>query len=57
MDQTLHRAIMAPNMHLLPLEKYDPVHQYERMINKMKQKKDFDMNVIKLIHLKVGLIF
>ena len=37
---------MAPNMHLITWEKYDPVHQYEKMSDKMKQRKDFDMNVI-----------
>ncbi len=47
---------MAPNMHLIPLEKYDPVHQYEKMSDKMKQRKDFDMNVIKLFNVKVGLL-
>ena len=48
MDQILHRAAMAPNMHLIPLEKYDPVHQYEKMLDKVKQRKDSDVNVIKL---------
>ena len=48
---------MAPNMHIIPLEKYDPVHQYEKMIYKMKQRKDFDVNVIKLFYLKVRLLF
>ncbi len=57
MDRILHRATMEPNMHLLPLEKYDPVHQYEKVLDKMKQRKDFDMNVIKLFYLKVGLLF
>ena len=53
MDRILHRAAMAPNMNLIPLEKYDPVHQYEKMLDKMKQRQDFDMNVIKLFYLKV----
>ena len=57
MDRILHRATMAPNMHLIPLVKCDPVHQYEKMFDKMKQRKDFDMNVIKLLYLKVGLLF
>ena len=57
MDRILHRAAMAPNMNLIPLEKYDPVHQYEKMLDKMKQRKDFDMNVIKLLYVKVGLLF
>ena len=57
MDRILHRAAMAPNMHLIPLEKYDPVHQYEKMSDKMKQRKDFDMNEMKLFYLKVGLLF
>ena len=48
---------MAHNMHLIPLENYDPVHQYEKTIDKMKQRKDFDMNVIKMFYLKVGLFF
>ena len=48
MDRILHRDTMAPNMHLIPLEKYDPVHQYEKMSDKMKQRKDFDLNVRKL---------
>ncbi len=43
-------------MHLIPLEKYDPVHQYEKMLDKMKQRKDFDANVIKLFYLNVGLL-
>ena len=55
MDPILHRAAMAPNMHLIPLEKYDPVHQYEKMSDKMKQRKD--LNVIKLFYVKVGLLF
>ena len=45
---------MMHNMHPIPLENYDPVHQYEKMSDKMKQRKDFDMNVIKLFYLKVG---
>ncbi len=57
MDQILHRAIMAPNMHLVPLEKYDPVHQYEKTLDKVKQRKDFDKNVITLFYLKVGKLF
>ena len=57
MDQILHRAAMASNVHLIPLEKNDPVHQYKKMLDKMKQRKDFDMNVIKLFYLKVGLLF
>ena len=57
MDQILHRAAMAPNMQLIPLEKYDPVHQYEKMMDKVKQRKDFDVNVIKLFYLKVRLLF
>ena len=57
MDRNLHRAAMAPNMHLIPLEKYDPVHQYEKMLDKVKQRTDFDMSVIKLFFLKVGLLF
>ncbi len=57
MDRILHRATMAPNMHLIPLENYDPVHQYEKKLDKMKQRKDFNMNVIKLFYLKVGLLF
>ena len=57
MDQILHIATMAPNMHLNPLENYDLVHQYEKMLDKMKQRKDFDMNVIKLFYVKVGLLF
>ena len=48
---------MAPNMNLISLEKYDPVHQYEKMSDKMKQRKDFDLNVIKLFYVKVGLLF
>ena len=55
MDPIFHRAAMAPNMHLIPLEKYDPVHQYEKMSDKMKQRKD--LNVIKLFYVKVGLLF
>ena len=55
MDPILHRAAMAPNMHLIPLEKYDPVHQYEKMSDKMKQRKD--LNVINLFYVKVGLFF
>ena len=55
MDQILHRAAMAPNMHLIHLEKYDPVHQYEKMLDKVKHR-DFDMNEIKLFYLKVGLL-
>ena len=43
MDQILHTATIVPNMHLIPLEKYDPVHQYEKMLDKMKQRKDFDV--------------
>ena len=50
MNQMLHRAAMTLNMNLIPLEKYDPVHQYEKMLDKMKQRKDFDMNVIKLFY-------
>ena len=46
---------MAPNMHLIPLEKYDPVHQYEKMSDKMKQRKDFDMNVVKLFYVSTAL--
>ena len=57
MDQILHRAAMAPNMHLVPLEKYDPVHQYEKMLDKMKQRKDLDMNGIKMFYVKVGPLF
>ncbi len=57
MDRILHRATMACNMHLIPLENYDPVHQYEKTLDKMKQRKDVDMNVIKLFYLKVGLLF
>ncbi len=57
MDQILHRAAMAPNMHLIPLEKYDPVHQYEKMLDKVKQRKNIDVNVIKLFYFKVGLLF
>ena len=57
MDRILHRAAMAPSMNLIPLEKFDPVHQYEKMLDKMKQRKDFDMNVIKLFCVKVGLLF
>ena len=57
MDQILYRAVMAPNMHLIPLEKYDPVHQYEKMLDKVKQRKDFDKNVITLFYKKVGLLF
>ena len=56
MDRNLHRAAMARNMNLIPLEKYDPVHQYEKMLDKMKQRKDFDMNVIKMFYVKVGLL-
>ena len=57
MDRILHRAAMAPNMHLIPLEKYDPVHQYEKMLDKMKQRKDFVMNDIKLFYVEVGHLF
>ena len=57
MEQILHRAIMLPTMHLVHLQKYDPVHQYEKMLDKMKQRKDFDMNVIKLFYVKVGHLF
>ena len=57
MDPILQRDTMAPNTHLIPLEKYNPVHQYEKMSNKMKQRKDFDMNEIKLFYVKVGLLF
>ena len=57
MDQILHRAIMVPNMHLVLLEKYDPVHQYEKTLDKVKQKRDFDKNVITLLYKKVGLLF
>ena len=57
MDQILHRAILAPNMHLISLKKFDPIHQYEKMLDKMKQRKDFDMNVIKLFYVKVGHLF
>jgi len=52
MDQILRRAAMAPNMNLIPLEKYDPVHQYEKMSDKMKQRKNFDLNVIKSLQTK-----
>ncbi len=48
---------MLPNMHFIPLEKYDPVHQYEKMLDKVKERKDFDMGIIKLFYLKVGLLF
>ena len=57
MDQILHRAIMVPNIHHYPSEKYDPVHQYEKTLDKVKQRIDFDKNVIKLIYVKVGLLF
>ncbi len=57
MDQILHRATMAHNIHLIPLENYDPVHPYEKTLDKMKQRKDFDMNVIKLFYVKVGHLF
>ena len=57
MDPIFYRAAMAPNMHLIPLEKYDPVHQYEKMSDKIKQRQDFDLNVIKLFYVKVGLLF
>ena len=46
MDRILHRAAMVPNMHLIPLEKYDPVHHYEKMFDKVKQRKDFVVIVI-----------
>ncbi len=39
MDQILHRATMVPNIHPIVLEKYDPVHQYEKMLDKVKQKR------------------
>ncbi len=55
--QILHRAAMAPNIHLSPLENYDPVHQYGKMLDNRKQRKDFDVNVIKLFYVKVGLLF
>ena len=48
---------MVPNMHLILFEKYDTVHQYEKVLDKMKQRKDFDMNVINLFYVKVGLLF
>ena len=38
MDQILHRAAMVPNMHLISLEKYDPVHQYEKMLEKLNKE-------------------
>ncbi len=57
MNQILHRATMAPNMHFIPLEKYDPVHQYVKTLDKVKQRKDFDKNVITLFYVKVGLLF
>ena len=57
MDPILQRDAMAPNMHLIPLKRYNPAHQYEKMSNKMKQRKDFDMNEIKLFYVKVGLLF
>ncbi len=57
MDQILHRAIMVPNIHHYPSEKYDPVHQYEKTLDKVKQRKDFDKNVITLFYKKVGLLF
>ena len=39
MDQILHRAAMARNMHLIPLENYDSVHQYEKMLDEIKHKR------------------
>ncbi len=57
MNRIPHRAAMAPNMNLISLEKYDPVHQYEKMLDKMKQRKDFGMSVIKLFYVKVGHLF